>query len=136
VVMVNDPAEPTLNAIVAALVIAGLWETVSLKLWVAFGVTPLFAVRVRLKTPPAVGVPDNLAVPSWLSVKLTPLGRAPVSVMAAIGNPVVLIVKEPAAPIGKLALLTVVNAGACVTVSVNVCDAFGKVPFCAVNMTE
>jgi hypothetical protein len=43
---VNDPATPTVNAVVLALVMAGAWSTVKVKLWVALGETPLLAVIV------------------------------------------------------------------------------------------
>src|ERR1043165_1966453 len=46
VVTLNVPAVPTVNVALFALVIAGGWLTVSVKLCVAFGVTPLFAVIV------------------------------------------------------------------------------------------
>jgi hypothetical protein len=45
-VTVNVPAVPTVNVVLLALVIAGFWLTVRVKLCVAFGVTPLFAVMV------------------------------------------------------------------------------------------
>ena len=40
------PAEPTVNVVWLALVIAGGSVTVSVKVWVAFGGTPLLAVKV------------------------------------------------------------------------------------------
>jgi len=43
----NDPAVPTVNAVLLALVMAGASLTVSVKLWVAFVPTPLLAVMVR-----------------------------------------------------------------------------------------
>ncbi len=48
VVTVNVPGVPTVNVVVAALVIVGAWAgaTVSVKLWVASGATPLAAVIV------------------------------------------------------------------------------------------
>jgi len=46
-VTVNEPAVPTVNVVLLALVMAGASLTVSVKLWVAFGVTPLEAVIVR-----------------------------------------------------------------------------------------
>lgn len=79
---------------------------------VAFGVTVFAAEIVMLKTPTEVGVPASFAVPSWLSVKVTPPGRAPDSVIAALGNPVLVMVNDPADPIVKLALLRLVRAGA------------------------
>ena len=53
-------------------------------------------------------------MPSCLSVKVTPLGRLPDSVIAGVGEPVVVTVKLPAVPTTKAALLTLVIAGACV----------------------
>ena len=44
VVTVNVPIVPDVNVGVPALVIAGAWSTVSVKLWLASGVTPLAAV--------------------------------------------------------------------------------------------
>ena len=41
VVTVNVPAVPTVNVVLSALVIAGAWLTVRVKLWVASGDTPL-----------------------------------------------------------------------------------------------
>ena len=51
--------------------------TVNVKLCVAALPTPLPAVSVNGKVPPVpeAGVPLIMAVPSWLSVKLTPVGR-------------------------------------------------------------
>ncbi len=43
VVTVNVPAVPGVNAVLSALVIAGAWSTVRVKVWVALGVTPLAA---------------------------------------------------------------------------------------------
>ena len=47
---------------------------------------------------PAAGVPASVAVPSPLSTNVTPAGSAPVSVSAAVGNPVVVTVNVPAVP--------------------------------------
>ncbi len=48
VVTVKLPAMPTVKVVLAALVIAGrAWSTVSVKIWVASGVTPLLAVMVK-----------------------------------------------------------------------------------------
>ena len=55
-----------------------------------------------------------MAVPSCLSVKVTPLGRLPDSVITGVGEPVVVTVKLPALPTVKVALLALVIAGACV----------------------
>jgi hypothetical protein len=47
-VTVNVPAVPTWKVVLLALVMAGTWFTVSVKVWVAFGLTPFWAVMVRL----------------------------------------------------------------------------------------
>jgi hypothetical protein len=47
-VSVKVPAVPTVNVAVFALVIAGAWFTVNVKFCVAFGATPLAAVKTRL----------------------------------------------------------------------------------------
>src|SRR5262249_14907112 len=52
VVTVNEPAAPSVNVVLLADVIAGAWFTVSVKLWVAFGDTPLVAVNVIGYVPP------------------------------------------------------------------------------------
>ena len=44
----NEPNVPTVKVVWLALVMAGAWSTVSVKLWVAFGDTPLLAVMVKL----------------------------------------------------------------------------------------
>ena len=46
VVTVKVPGVPTVKVALSALVIAGAWSTVSVKLWVASGSTPLAAVMV------------------------------------------------------------------------------------------
>jgi hypothetical protein len=45
-VTVNEPALPAVNTAVAALVMAGALPIVSVKFWIALGVTPLLAVIV------------------------------------------------------------------------------------------
>jgi hypothetical protein len=57
-------------------------------------------------------VPDRVAVPSPLSVRLMPDGRVPVSPIDGMGAPVVVTVKVPADPSEKLVLLGDVMAGA------------------------
>ena len=61
-----------------------------LKVWVASGLTPFVAVIVTGYVPavPAAGVPDNVAVPSLLSLNVTPDGSAPVSDNVHVGPPV------------------------------------------------
>ena len=51
-------------------------------------------------------------MPSWLSMNVTPLGSVPVSLMAAVGWPVVVTVKVPPRPLLNVALLGLVIAGA------------------------
>ena len=87
VVTVNEPAVPTVKVVVVALVMAGGWPTITVSVWVAFGLTPLAAVRLSEYVPPepAAGVPLRVAVPLPLSVKLTPPGRVPVLVIAGTG---------------------------------------------------
>src|SRR5512142_779611 len=111
VVTVNVPATPTENVALFALVMVGASLTVSVKLCVAFGATPLFAVIVIGNTPFAVGVPASVAVPSLLLVNVTPPGNAPVSLIsiaAPLGNPLVVTVNVPAVPTLNVALLALV----------------------------
>src|SRR5262245_53978049 len=78
VVTVNAPAVPTLNVALLALVMAGAWLTLSVKLWVGEGPAVLVAVNVIAYAPPvpAAGVPASVPVPSPLSTKVTFEGRA------------------------------------------------------------
>jgi hypothetical protein len=61
--------------------------TVRVKVCVAAGGTPLFAVIVRVYVPfvPAAGVPERRAVLGPLPAKVTPVGRAPISVKVTFG---------------------------------------------------
>ncbi len=61
----------------------------------AFGSIPLAAVTVSVLVPVADGVPEISAVPFPLSTNVRPAGRAPDSVIAGVGEPVVM---TPAAP--------------------------------------
>ena len=76
----------------------------SVKLCVAPLPTPFVAVNVSGNEPGALAIPLSVAVPLWLSTKLTPAGSAPVSPRVAVGNPVVEIVKDPATPTVNVAL--------------------------------
>ncbi len=82
----------------------GPLTTVRVKDWVAAGLPPFVAVIVNGYVPPvpAAGVPASVAVPSQLSVNVTPDGSAPVSDKAALGTPVDLTVKVPARPVVKV----------------------------------
>ena len=48
VVTVKLPAAPTVKVVLLALVMAGAWLTVRVKVWVASLPTPLLAVKVRV----------------------------------------------------------------------------------------
>src|SRR5258708_39955664 len=102
VVTVNEPASPTWNVVVFALVIVGAWFTVSVKFCVAFGLTPFCAVKVIGNVPGAVGVPLSVPVPLPLSRNVTPAGKVPLSVMIGVGIPVVVTLNVPKAPTWKV----------------------------------
>jgi hypothetical protein len=134
-VTVNDPGVPTVNDVLFVLVIAGGVGgpfTVRVKFCVALGVTPFCAVNVIGKLPLAVGVP--LKIPLAVS-NATPPGNAPVSLNVGAGDPVTVTVNVPALPTKNVVLFKLVIAGACLTVSVKLCVAFGLTPFCAVNVS-
>ena len=84
VVTPKVPPTPTLNVVLSALVIAGAWSTVRVKDWVASGEMPFEAVIVKGYVPPvpSAGVPARVAVPSPLSVKVTPLGSEPAGMVS------------------------------------------------------
>ena len=78
--------------------------TVRTKLCVAVpAVLAASMVSVYVPWLPAAGVPDRVAVPSPLSMKVMPEGRAGLEVadIAAVGAPVVLTEKVPAVPTAK-----------------------------------
>src|SRR5229473_3384207 len=124
VVTVNVPAAPTWKVATFALVIVGGWPTVSVKLCVAFGLTPFCAVNVMANVPDAVGVPLSVPVPLPLSTKVRPAGKAPLSVMLGVGNPVVVTLNVPAAPTWNEVEFRLVIAGASCPESVKFCVAF------------
>lgn len=75
---------------------------------------PLWATIVKGKFPTvleASGVPEMVAVPLPLSVKVRPAGRAPESEMEGSGEPVVVMVNEEATPTTKVAVAALVMAG-------------------------
>ena len=80
---------------------------------------------------PAAGVPASVAVPSPLSVNVTPGGSAPVSDNVELGTPVVVTVKVPAWPTVKVAPAGLVILGAWLTVRVKAWVASGLTPFVA-----
>ena len=73
-----------------------------------------------------------MPVPSPLSTKETPLGRAPLSDSAAVGVPVETRVNEPALDVVKVVFLAEVMAGAASTVRVKAWVAAGLSPLAAV----
>lgn len=75
--------------------------TTNEKTSVAGGSVPLLAVNVMGYVPavPAVGVPEIVAVPSPLSVKVTPLGSSPVSESFGGFGASVCTVNDPAVPV-------------------------------------
>ena len=85
---------------------------------------------------PAAGVPAKVAVPSPLSVKVTPLGSAPLSLRAATGKPLLTMIIDSCAPVMTVALLALVMAGAWSTVRVKFCWALGSVPLLALIVIE
>jgi hypothetical protein len=101
------------------------------KFCVAFGATPFEAVNVIEYVSPvfAAGVPLSRPVPA---LKVTPLGRVPLSFRVGAGKPVSVTVNAPVVPRVKVVLLALVMAGAWLTVRTKFCVAFGKMPFEAV----
>jgi len=57
------------------------------------------------------------------ALKVTPLGRAPVSVNVGVGKPVAVTVNDPAVPTTKVVLLALVMVGAWLTVCATPVDA-------------
>jgi hypothetical protein len=106
-VTVNEPAAPSVNVVLLALVMIGAWLTVNVKFCTALGKMPFDAVNVIGNVPLAVGVP--LRTPA---LNVTPVGSAPDSAIVGAGNPVAVTVNEPAAPSVNVVLLALVMAGA------------------------
>ena len=84
-VTVKVPALPSVNVVLSAEVMEAAASTVRVKDWVAGLATPLVAVMVIGKEPVVEVAPARVAVPSPLSTKLTPDGRAPDSVSEGVG---------------------------------------------------
>src|SRR5207247_1575276 len=78
------------------------------------------------------GVPASAPV---AAVKVTPAGRAPLSVSVGAGKPLAATVKEPAVPVVKVVLLALVKAGAWSTVRVKLCVALVPTPLAAVKVS-
>ena len=90
-VVIWNPAEPT----------------VRVKLWVALGLIPFDAVIVIGKEPDVAAVPERTPADE----RVTPLGRAPVSLKVGAGKPVAVAVKVPATPWVNVALFADVITG-------------------------
>ena len=74
-------------------------------------------------------------MPLPLSVNVTPFGNAaPPRAIDGGGNPVVVTVKVPSVPTVKVVALALLIVGACATVSVKFCTAFGGTPLLAVKV--
>ena len=92
--------------------IGGL-ATVRVKTCVASGPMPLCAVMTRTSTSsvPEFEVPDNVAVPSPLSIKVKPAGSGPASLKDGAGKPVVVMVNDPATRTSNVAWFALVMDG-------------------------
>src|SRR5579862_9286659 len=116
---VKVPLEPRGVEKELADVMTGASPTIKVNAWVASGKTPLLALIVIGKLPSEVGMPASLAVPSPLSVKVTPEGGEPVSDRAAVGAPAVVTVKLLVAPLANPTETAEVMAGGWSITSVN-----------------
>ena len=77
-------AVPRVTVSEPALVMAGARSTVRVKLWVTVP-AELVAEMMKAEVPTVVAVPERVAVPLAPATKVTPVGRAPVSVTAGAG---------------------------------------------------
>ena len=102
-----------------------------MKGWLAGGLTPLVAVKVKLYVLATAVVPTTSTPVAAL--KVTPVGSG-VTVSAKVGGgvPVAVTVKVPPVPAVNKALLALVIFGASSTVSVKVCVALVSTPLLAV----
>ena len=93
---------------------AGGPTTMRVKAWVASGLTPFVAVILTAYVPPVpgAGVPASAAVPSPLSLNVTPRGSAPFSDKPGVGAPVDVTAKVPAWPTSKVVWPALVIPGA------------------------
>jgi hypothetical protein len=128
-VTLNVLRVPVANVVLLALVIAGAWSTVSEKLWVALGVTPLLAVKEIEKLPDCVGVPDSTPPEN-----VTPVGRVPDSLIVGVGKPMAVTVNVPRFPVTKVVLFALVMPGAWFTVRVKLFVALGVTPLLALKV--
>ena len=111
-VLATLPAKLSPAMTASAVVVSGniCVMTRSPTLWVG-GFAPQRPKSLPDPTGTAAAVPARVAVPLPLSVKVTPVGSAPVLEIPAGGEPVVVTVKEPAVPTVKVVLLALVMAG-------------------------
>lgn len=117
----NDRAVPTVAVVEEVLLKAGTWSTVRSNDWLVLPTVLVAVIKIGQEAPaPAAGVPERVAVPLPLSKKLTPAGRAPVSVRDAVDDPVVVTENEPLAPTAKFVDAALVMAGAWPTARVRV----------------
>src|SRR6516162_3474188 len=91
----------------------------------------LVAVMVSVKVPAVFDLPDMVAVPLPLFLKLTPVGSVPVLVSDGAGNPTVVTVKENCVLTLSVAVAALVMAGAWRTVSVKFWVAVVPTPLAA-----
>jgi hypothetical protein len=69
-----------------------------------------------------------------LSENIKPLGKAPLSLVIGVGDPVVVTVNEPPTPTVNVVELALVIVGGVPTVSVKLCEASGETPSDAPNV--
>ena len=129
VVTVNVPAWPVVNVVLlGAGDRRGAWSTVSVKFWVASGVDAVGGGDGH--GVGAAGARRRRAGEGGGAVAVVHEGDArgqrPVSVSAAVGNPVVVTVNVPACPSVNVVALALVMAGAWLTVSVKLWVASGR----------
>ena len=109
---VKEPAAWAVKLAAAALVKAGGFCTLSVRVCVASVPTPLlaFSVRVRVPAVPAAGVPEITPV---VALSVRPSGRLPaVMLKDGAGKPEAASVKLPAAASRKFAVVALVMVGA------------------------
>ena len=81
------------------------------------------------------GIPPKFAVPSPLSVKVTPVGNVPLSLKVGIGSPVATTLNRLVEPVVKTFVLALLIAGAVpVTLMLTVAAALVLVPLLTVKV--
>ena len=132
VMSVGDPASAEVDAGTPIEKSLGSAFTTRVKLCVV-GVPAPDALMVKAYVPlePTAGVPASVAVPSPLSVKVTPPGRGELPIDSdGVGTPVVVTVNDPAVPSVKVVVVAEETVAGVLTVSVKVvvCEAAVPVP--------